>query len=289
MKIACHPCYAHPLPPGHRFPMIKYELLPQQLLYYGIAEESLVLQTHEQTYWQKLKNLQLSKSEIRRSGFPLSPELIQRELMIAQGTFDLAVYALENQSIGLNIAGGTHHAYSNRAEGFCLLNDIAIAANILLQQKLVSKILVIDLDVHQGNGTASLFQDNPAVFTFSMHGKDNFPLQKEHSDLDIPLPTGCSTEQYLKILYQTLPELLQKVKPDFVFYQAGVDILETDLLGKLKVSAEGVSERDRFVFESCRNAGLPVVVTMGGGYSADIKLIVNAHCETFRQALHVVS
>ncbi|MCS7073174.1 MAG: histone deacetylase [Bacteroidia bacterium] len=295
MKIAFHPCYAHLLPAGHRFPMLKYELLPQQLLYYGIASahdficpeplsEYWILQTHQAEYWNRLKNLELTKAEIRRSGFPLDAALVEREIIIAQGTINLALYALQNNSIGLNIAGGTHHAYANRAEGFCLLNDIAIAANFLLHQKLVKQILVIDLDVHQGNGTAKIFEDNPAVFTFSMHGKDNFPLHKERSDLDIALPTGCHTDQYLQKLYETLPELIRYVKPDIVFYQAGVDILETDLLGKLKVSAEGVAERDRFVFDVCRDARLPIVVTMGGGYSADIKIIVNAHCETFRQA-----
>jgi acetoin utilization deacetylase AcuC-like enzyme len=184
----------------------------------------------------------------------------------------------------MNVAGGTHHAYSNKGEGFCLLNDVAVAANYLLIQKLAHKILVIDLDVHQGNGTAEIFQHENRVFTFSMHGKENYPLHKEKSDLDIELSTYTQDELYLSLLYETLPKLIQSQKPDFLFYVSGVDILATDKLGKLSVSKEGCYRRDEFVFEQAQKNNLPIVVAMGGGYSPKITDIVEAHCNTFRLA-----
>ncbi|MGB0932208.1 MAG: histone deacetylase, partial [Chitinophagales bacterium] len=191
LKIAYSPIYAHPLPANHRFPMAKYELLPQQLLYEGmITEENIftpkpvsekyILNTHCSDYWDKLRNLQLTRKEERRTGFPLSPELILREITIAQGTIEAALFALQ-YGIAMNIAGGTHHAFTNRGEGFCLLNDLAIASNYLLEKRLVRQILIVDLDVHQGNGTAQIFQNQPKVFTFSMHGAKNYPLHKETS------------------------------------------------------------------------------------------------------------
>jgi acetoin utilization deacetylase AcuC-like enzyme len=195
IKIAFNNIYAHPLPEGHRFPMLKYELIPEQLLHEGtitqenifqpkVCEEEIVLLTHTQEYFNKLKYQKLSASEQRKIGFPQSPQLIERELIITQGTIDCCYAAIQNGA-ALNVAGGTHHAFANRGEGFCLLNDFAVAANFLLQQKDVKKILIIDLDVHQGNGTAKLFENNPAVFTFSMHGAYNYPFHKEKSDLDI--------------------------------------------------------------------------------------------------------
>ncbi|HUQ96048.1 MAG TPA: histone deacetylase, partial [Chitinophagaceae bacterium] len=189
LHIAYHPIYAHPLPEGHRFPMLKYELIPGQLLYEGtITEANLfaqqpcadatILKTHTEAYLQKLKTQTLSLSEQRRIGFPQSPELTERELLITQGTLDCCLYALEN-GMALNVAGGTHHAFAGHGEGFCLLNDFAVAANYLLQHGVLKKILIIDLDVHQGNGTAKLFAHEPRVFTFSMHGRQTYPLHKE--------------------------------------------------------------------------------------------------------------
>lgn len=295
IKIAFDPVYAHPLPENHRFPMLKYELIPEQLLHEGTCTEAnffkpgtcateIILQTHDQAYVDKLVNQQLSASEQRKIGFPLSPELVQRELVITQGTIDCALYALQN-GCALNIAGGTHHAFAERGEGFCLLNDQAIAANYLISQELVRKILIIDLDVHQGNGTAKLLENESRVFTFSMHGLTNYPFHKETSDLDIGLLDGTTSETYLTTLEEVLPKLIEQVQPDFAFYLAGVDILSTDKFGKLKVSLEACKQRDVFVFTQLKKNKIPVAVTLGGGYSPDIKTIVEAHCNTFRTAV----
>jgi len=248
VKIAFSPIYYHKLPEGHRFPMLKYELIPEQLLHEGtITQENLftpntcdaidVLRTHDLDYYNKLINQQLSPSEQRKIGFPQSPALIERELIITRGTIDCALFALEH-GCALNIAGGTHHAFAERGEGFCLLNDMAVASDYLLHKNLVTKILVIDLDVHQGNGTAKLMENEPRVFTFSMHGKNNYPFHKEQSDLDIPLPDGISGQEYLEILEKTLPMLLETVQPTFIFYLSGVDILSTDKFGKFNISID---------------------------------------------------
>ncbi|HWJ27038.1 MAG TPA: histone deacetylase [Flavisolibacter sp.] len=294
LHIAFDPIYAHPLPEGHRFPMLKYELIPEQLLYEGTitaenlfapreCSDEIVLLTHTHDYLKKLKEQTLSAREQRHIGFPQSPELTMRELIIAQGTIDCCHFAFQN-GIALNIAGGTHHAFADRGEGFCLLNDFAIAANYLLDRQLAKKILIIDLDVHQGNGTAKIFEQQPSVFTFSMHGKNNYPFHKEKSDLDIELPDGINDTAHLEKLRSILPDLTDRVKPDFVFYLSGVDILETDKFGKLKVSMEGCKRRDEFAFETIRKKKIPCTVAMGGGYSPRIKTIVDAHCNTFRLA-----
>lgn len=296
VKIAWHPLYAHPLPEGHRFPMLKYELIPEQLIYEGrisadqlfapepLAEE-LVLLAHQNEYWQHLKNLTLPAKEQRRIGFPLTKQLVERELRIAKGTVEGAVYAKQH-GLAFNVAGGTHHAGSNWAEGFCLLNDQAIAANYLLNRGLASQILIIDLDVHQGNGTAEIFQAEPKVFTCSMHAEKNFPFRKEQSDLDISLADGIGDAEFLEKLSTVLPQLLIH-QPDFVLYLSGVDVLKSDKLGKLALSKEGCKERDRMVFQFCKDNNLPVQVSMGGGYSPDIKDIVDAHCNTFKIGLDI--
>ncbi|MFC4140874.1 histone deacetylase [Pedobacter mendelii] len=294
IKIAWHPLYAHPLPEGHRFPMLKYELIPEQLLHEGTIEQSslfssepvaeeIILLTHEEKYWQSLKNLTLSTKEQRRVGFPLNPKLVERELMITQGTIDGTEFAFEN-GIAFNVAGGTHHSGSNWGEGFCLLNDQAIAANFLLNKKLANRILIIDLDVHQGNGTAEIFKNDSRVFTFSMHGEKNFPFRKEISSLDVPLNDGVEDEEYLSLLEINLNIAFEGSKPEFVFYLAGVDVLSTDKLGKLSLSKAGCKERDKLVLQSCKIKNLPLQVSMGGGYSTDIKDIVDAHCNTYRLA-----
>ncbi len=295
LKIAHSPIYAHPLPEGHRFPMLKYELIPEQLLFEGsIQSDHLfvpstcsaedILLTHEADYYQRLIDQQLSPSEQRVIGFPQSPELIQRELMITQGTIDCALFALEN-GCAMNVAGGTHHAFADRGEGFCLLNDMAVAANCLLQRKLVHKVLIIDLDVHQGNGTAKIMENVPEVFTFSVHGKNNYPFRKEQSDLDVGLEDGTSGKEYLAMLNSVLPELMDQVEPDFVFYLAGVDVLATDKLGKFQLSLEECKQRDKVVLDLVHKNRIPVAIALGGGYSPDIKDIVEAHSNTFRLAL----
>lgn len=297
LKIAWTEEYVLPLPPNHRFPMEKYALIPEQLLYEGtvkdenffqpgVLTEELILSVHQPAYWDKLKNLELTKQEIRSAGFPLNRALVDREKRIGQGTLECSLFALQF-GIAMNVAGGTHHAFSYKGEGFCLLNDIAVAARHLLHKKLVSQILVIDLDVHQGNGTAEIFQNEPQVFTFSMHGAKNYPLRKEISDLDIGLPDFTEDTFYLKALKETLPGLIDQVEPDFVFYLAGVDILATDKLGRLGVSPLGCKERDRFVLDICKRSELPTVVLMGGGYSPKIADIVEAHANTFRLAQEI--
>jgi len=209
--------------------------------------------------------------------------LIQREITIAGGTVQAARFALEH-GVAMNIAGGTHHAFTNRGEGFCLLNDVAIAASVLLDEMLIDSALVVDLDVHQGNGTAEIFQSNPNVFTFSMHGKKNYPLHKECSDLDVELEDGISDDEYLDLLNKHLNYLKENVKSDFIFYQAGVDVLATDKLGRLGLSIQGCRERDRLVFDMAFQLNIPIVVTMGGGYSERIADIIEAHANTFRLA-----
>jgi len=294
LKIAFDPIYAHPLPKGHRFPMLKYELIPLQLLHEGvitqqnlfspeILNEEWILTTHEQTYWEKLKNLKLTYQEEKRTGFPLSAQLVERELRIAQGTIDGCLFAKQN-GVAFNIAGGTHHAGTNWGEGFCLLNDQAIAANYLLKNNLASTILIIDLDVHQGNGTAQIFKNEKRVFTFSVHGEKNFPFRKEQSDLDIGLADGIEDAEYLALIDENIKKLFDQVQPDFVFYLAGVDVLATDKLGKLSLSSFGCKERDKLVFNYCLKNNVPVQVSMGGGYSPGIKDIVDAHCHTFKVA-----
>jgi acetoin utilization deacetylase AcuC-like enzyme len=220
---------------------------------------------------------------MRAIGFPLSEALVEREIRIAQGTLDCARIS-RRTGVALNVAGGTHHAFADHGEGFCLLNDIAIAARQLLFENPEERILIVDLDVHQGNGSAAIFADEPRVFTFSMHGQHNYPFRKEISDLDIGLPDGTSGDTYLARLGQELPVLLDRVRPQQVFYLCGVDVLDTDKFGKLKLSLEDCKARDAFVLETCKSAGIPVAAAMGGGYSADIRRIVEAHCNTFRLA-----
>jgi acetoin utilization deacetylase AcuC-like enzyme len=209
--------------------------------------------------------------------------LVERERIINQGTIDAANFALE-YGVAMNIAGGTHHAFTDRGEGFCLLNDIAIAANYLLKNNKARKVLVVDLDVHQGNGTAEIFQNNPDVFTFSMHGKGNYPMHKEISDLDIELEDKTDDKTYLKILKETLPKLIDEQEPDFIFFQSGVDVLATDKLGRLGMTIAGCKERDKIVFEQCFKNEIPVVASMGGGYSEKIAHIIEAHANTYRLA-----
>lgn len=294
LKIAYHPIYKHPLPKGHRFPMAKYELLPEQLLHEGtcteahffepeIPNEKFILAVHDPEYYYDLVNITLDQRAARKIGFPLSETLVEREVIIADGSMKAAVYALKH-GIAMNIAGGTHHAYTNRGEAFCLLNDQAIAARYLQDKHGINNVLIVDLDVHQGNGTAEIFRNDPSVFTFSMHGKTNYPFKKEISDLDIALEDQTNDETYLYILKKELPKLIASQQPDFIFYLCGVDVIATDKLGKLGLSISGCKERDRFVLQIAKTNQIPIMCSMGGGYSPDIKTIIEAHANTFRLA-----
>lgn len=297
LKIAYHPIYKHPLPVGHRFPMEKYELLPQQLLHEGTCtsdnffepkkpNDKYIVAVHDPEYYYELVNLTLDQRAARKIGFPLSRALVEREVFIADGTIKASEYALK-YGIAMNISGGTHHAYTNRGEAFCLLNDQAIGARYLQNKELANKVLIVDLDVHQGNGTAEIFQNDDTVFTFSMHGKSNYPFKKELSDLDIALDNDTNDDMYLNILKDTLPKLIDKQQPDFIYYLCGVDVIASDKLGKLGMTIEGCKARDRFVLQTCKEQNIPVMCSMGGGYSADIKIIVDAHANTFRLAQEI--
>lgn len=294
LKIAFHPIYKHPLPEGHRFPMEKYDLLPQQLLYEGTCiqdnffepnkpNDKYILAVHEPDYYYDLVNITLNTRAARKIGFPLSEVLVEREVIIADGTLKASEYAIKH-GIAMNIAGGTHHAYTNRGEAFCLLNDQAIGARYLQKKALANKILIVDLDVHQGNGTAEIFQNDSSVFTFSMHGKNNYPFKKEQSDLDIALENDTGDATYLQLLKTTLPKLITEQTPDFIYYLSGVDVISTDKLGKLGLSIDGCKARDHFVLNLCKEQKIPIMCSMGGGYSPDIKTIVEAHANTFRLA-----
>lgn len=297
LKIAWSPVYCLPLPEGHRFPMQKYNLLPEQLIYEGtihssqlfepaLLNDNIALLTHTQGWINQLNELNLSAAEIRKTGFPLTEELVVREKTIMQGTVDAALFALKN-GVSMNIAGGTHHAFTNKGEGFCLLNDNAIAANYLLNNQLRKKILMVDLDVHQGNGTAEIFQNNSQVFTFSMHGEKNYPFHKEKSDLDIELKDGTDDVTYLGILDRALKKIIDEVEPDFIFFQSGVDVIATDKLGKLGLTISGCKERDKMVLNMAKQNNIPLCASMGGGYSSRISDIIEAHANTFRLAQEI--
>ncbi len=305
LKIAYSPIYKLTLPEEHRFPMLKYELIPEQLLYEGSVtndnffapkplSEDIIIATHTPLYFNKMKHLELTPKEMRRIGFPLTQQLFDRCLTIGGGTIEACHFAME-YGVAMNVAGGTHHAFTDRGEGFCLLNDQAMAANYLINKGLAKRILIIDLDVHQGNGTAEIFRKSKnqwskgkntegGVFTFSVHGANNYPLHKEQSDLDIGLPDGVEDGFYLKVLRENLNLSMDEVQPDFAFFNAGVDVLGTDKLGKLNLTMHGCGQRDKLVFEMCKRNNVPIVVSMGGGYSTRVATIVEAHAQTFRMA-----
>ena len=297
LKVAYSKIYNHPLPENHRFPMEKYDLIPKKLIAEktfskdnffepGILNKEDVLLTHSNDYYNKLVSQSLSKKEIRPIGFPMSKLLIEREKKIAQGTIECVSFSIKN-GISMNIAGGTHHAFADKGEGFCMLNDQAIAANYLLHNDLAKKILIIDLDVHQGNGTASIFRNDMNVFTLSFHGKKNYPFKKEKSDLDIEFDDGTEDVEYLTKLEDIIPNIIKILNPDFIFYLSGVDILKTDKLGRLSLSIEGCKKRDSIILNLCKTFNIPLQISMGGGYSKNIEDIVNAHCNTFRLAKEI--
>lgn len=294
LNIAFHPIYHHPLPDTHRFPMEKYTLLEGQIRREGLdadgdwtvpspANEQVILRTHCPQYWNRLKTGTWTRQEERKSGFKWSPQLIERETIIMQGTIECARHAADG-GVALNIAGGTHHAFYESPEGFCLLNDLMMAAHDALDRDPTARILIVDLDVHQGNGTAALARGEDRIFTFSMHGRTNYPFHKEASDLDIALEDGTQDTPYLEALNLHLSRILADFEPTVVLYQSGVDVLESDKLGKLSLSLNGCLERDRMVLSRCRERELGVACAMGGGYSPDIRTIVEAHMQTFRLA-----
>lgn len=278
----------------HSYPMDKYRLVPERLL----AEQTLtpdnllepeaatlddILRVHTPEYVHAFVNGTLERKAILRIGLPWSPELVRRAFAVIGGTIGAARLAL-HEGVAVNLAGGTHHAFADHGEGYCIFNDMVVTLRRLRTEDVAQRFLVIDLDVHQGNGTASLCYADPDVFTFSMHGDGNYPARKEQSSWDIALADGMTDEQYLDILSSALPQILERFRPELIFYQAGVDVLAGDRFGKLALTMNGVGERDRIVYDFARRAGLPLVVTLGGGYARDISRIVEAHCQTVRVA-----
>ena len=297
IPIVYHPHYVAPLPQGHRFPMVKfqklYELLlkdgiitPENLYQPEIPDQSLLELVHTRDYIENYCQGTLDTKAQRRIGLPWSPELVRRTCTAVGGTTLTAKLALK-YGIACNTAGGTHHAFPDFGSGFCIFNDLAIAARVLQKWGLVKQVLIVDLDVHQGDGTAFIFQNDPKVFTFSMHCEINFPSRKQTSDLDVPLPEGLDNDGYLQILANYLPDLLSQVKPDLVLYDAGVDTHVGDRLGKLALTDEGLYRRERQVLSTCRAGGYPVACVIGGGYAEDMEGLVYRHSLLHRAARDV--
>ncbi len=283
-----------PLPAGHRFPMGKYRLLREALLASGVlqatelvpaepVELAALLRVHTPRWVTAVVEDRLTEAETRRLGFPWSPQLVLRSRAAVGGTCAAAERALV-EGIGGNLAGGTHHAFPDHGEGYCVFNDIAVSVRALQAAGRIRRALVVDLDVHQGNGTAAVFAADPDVFTFSMHGEHNFPFRKQRSSLDVGLPDGAGDEVYLDVLARHLPRILEAARPDIVYYQAGVDPLAEDTLGRLSLSHAGLEARDTFVLEAARRSAVPLVVTLGGGYARPLEASVRAHIGTYRAA-----
>ncbi|WP_323842037.1 MULTISPECIES: histone deacetylase [unclassified Moraxella] len=293
-KVAHHPAFALTVPDGHRFPMAKYEMLPKKLLADGIitadqlftptmASVNEILTTHTLQYWQMLDSCTLPPKECRKIGLPMSPDLIQRERYVVGATIQCAKYALAD-GISLSTSGGTHHAFADHGEGFCVLNDVCVASHVLLKENLAKRILIVDLDVHQGNGNASIMAGNDDVFVMSMHGDKNYPYHKPKSDLDIGLADSVGDDEYLPVLKYHLPKVLDEFAPDFVFYQAGVDVLAQDRLGRISLTMNGLYEREKFVINTAQQRQIPIAIVMGGGYAPDVDVIVKGHSLVFKAA-----
>jgi acetoin utilization deacetylase AcuC-like enzyme len=287
-----------PLPEGHKFPMAKYARLRERILAEGIvgpedlheapaAEWAQLQLVHTPAYVQAVRTGTVPPDVQRRIGFPWSPGMVERSRRSVGATIAASRTALD-EGIAANLAGGTHHAFADRGEGFCVFNDVAVAARVLQHAHGVSHIAVVDCDVHQGNGTAAIFQHDPSVFTFSMHGARNFPFRKEVSDLDVELEDGTTDDVYLSLLERHLDRVLEQHRPDFVFYLAGADPYEGDRLGRLKVTMAGLERRDEIVLGCCRALRVPVALSMAGGYAPDVDAIARIHANTIRTAAALV-
>ena len=294
MKVFYHDVFRIPLPEGHRFPEDKYSLLRQHLLAQSVigphemclaspASDEQLLLAHAPDYLEKVKLGKLSEQEIRRTGFPWSPELVERSRCSVGATI-AASRAAWQAGIAANLGGGTHHAHSEHGEGFCVFNDVAVAARVMQSEGHLRRLLVVDCDVHQGDGTAAIFTGDPSVFTFSIHGQKNFPFRKVASDLDIGLPDRTGDQAYLAALQSGLRQAIQEAQADMVYYIAGADPYEDDRLGRLALTRAGLQERDRLVFNACQQASLPVTLVMGGGYARQIADTVAIHVQTFQIA-----
>ena len=299
MKAFYSDHFVLPLPEGHKFPMAKYSRLRERILAEGIvAPEDLheaplaslddLRLVHDPGYVDAVANGTVRPEIQRRIGFPWSPQMVERSRRSVGATIAAARAALDD-GMAANLAGGTHHAFADRGEGFCVFNDVAVAVRVLQRNGHANRIAIVDLDVHQGNGTAAIFSGDPSVFTFSMHGDKNYPFKKEVSDLDVPLADGTGDDEYLSLLRTHLPDVLNRHQPDFVFYLAGADPFEGDRLGRLKMTIEGLRRRDEIVMEACTKARLPVAISMSGGYANDVDEIVTIHANTIRTAAGLCS
>ena len=294
MKVFYSDHFVLPLPEGHRFPMSKYSLLRERVAADGICgpgelrepravTDEEILRAHAPGYLERVASGELTKKEVRRIGFPWSKRMVERSRRASGGTVGACLAALE-EGFAANLAGGTHHAFSDKGEGYCVFNDSAIASRAVQAAGLAQRVVVIDTDVHQGNGTAEILRGDATVFTFSIHGAKNFPFHKEESDLDAPLPDGADDTEFLTALERGLEKALEDANADLAIYLAGADPFEGDRLGRLSVTKSGLAERDRMVLESCGERGIPVAVTMAGGYSRNVEDTVDVHFQSIRRA-----
>lgn len=286
--------YIFPLPPGHRFPIEKYDRLRQRVLDEGIVHEGTLhdparvplehlLRVHTSDYVEGFVGGTLAAADVRRIGFPWSTELVERSLRAAGGTCEAAAFAVEH-GLAMNLAGGTHHAFPDHGEGFCVFNDVAVAIRALQSSGRIARAAIIDLDVHQGNGTHAIFAGDTSVFTFSMHGGRNYPFHKVPGNLDVELDDGTGDDAYLSRLERELPGVLSRARADLVVYLAGADVHADDKLGRLRLSTEGLARRDVLVLQHCREVGIPVAITIAGGYGRDVDTTVSLHAQTARIA-----
>lgn len=297
MRVSYHPDYWIPLPERHPFPMGKYPALHKILL-----EEDLIrpdgvhapdecdprdlMLVHTRTYVERVLSGSLEEDTAKRIGVPWTPALARRSRLAVQGTIDAARMALAD-GIAANLAGGTHHAHAGRGEGYCVFNDVAVAIRVLQHEERIRRALVVDLDVHQGNGTAAIFEGEESVFTFSMHGEKNFPLRKERSSLDLGLPDRLDDSAYLSLLQAHLNEVFERARPDLVVYLAGVDVVQGDRFGRLSLTRDGLAARDRFVLESVHARGIPLLLVLAGGYAKTPEITADLHAIVHRQASRV--
>jgi acetoin utilization deacetylase AcuC-like enzyme len=297
MKVYYHDLFTFPLPEGHRFPIHKYAELRERLLTEGVlrkdelfipepATDSQLLLAHSKVYIGKVITGALSSAEIRRLGFPWSQELVERSRRSVGSTIAACRAAL-SEGVGVNLGGGTHHAHAEHGEGFCVFNDVAVAARVLQAEGLEKRVVILDCDVHQGDGTAAIFSNDPTVYTMSIHGEKNFPFRKQASDLDIALPDNTGDGVYLDALGYGVRKALESAGAGFVIYLAGADPFIGDRLGRLSLTKEGLAKRDQFILGICQKWKLPLAIVMGGGYAKDSKDITDIHIQTIRQAINL--
>jgi acetoin utilization deacetylase AcuC-like enzyme len=295
MKLFYTDQYELPLPAGHTFPMCKYRLLRERVAASGLmrdgelleppaATDEQLLRAHDREYVERVKAGELTDAEMRRIGFPWSPQMVERSRRSSGATIEACRGALAD-GVGVNLAGGTHHAFRDHGEGYCIFNDAVIAARQLQAEGMLKRVVVIDLDVHQGNGTAAVCRGDSSIFTLSVHGAKNYPLRKEQSDLDVELEDRTSDTAYLDALHPALDRALSESHADLAIYLAGADPFENDRLGRLALTKHGLDERDRMVFDACHGAGIPIAVTMAGGYAKEVTDTVDIHWQTVRRAI----